>query len=110
MPRTKQPAAATEAKVEAKETTVPAAATEAKVEVLSLGEKLRRDMLDNDSDLRNQTNKENTRDFQLLSNTPASIISAMTGFSLQELDIRAKELNTTLKSGAAGDWSNKPSV
>ena len=45
MPRTKQPAAATEAKVEAKETTVPAAATEAKVEVLSLGEKLRRDML-----------------------------------------------------------------
>lgn len=70
---------------------------------LSLGEQLRKDMNDPKGDLRNQVGPENTRDFQLLSNTPLQIIAAMTGFSQEELFERAKEIGAVPKGSGAGD-------
>lgn len=70
----------------------------------TLAEKRREEMNDPKSNLRNQVSQDDVVDFQLLSNTPAQVIEAMTGISRQDLEQRAKELNTTLKGSLAGDF------
>jgi len=71
---------------------------------LPLGEQLRTQMNDVNSDLRNRTTKKHEVDFQLLNSTNAFTISAMTGQSLDDLAKRAEEIGVTLKGSAAGDF------
>jgi hypothetical protein len=85
-----------------KPATTEAKAPEPTVEVLSLREQKLKDMANPSSDLRNQEGVENIVDFQLLSNTPAEMIQAMTGWSIEQLADRAKQLETTLKGSLAG--------
>ena len=73
-----------------------------KGEIYKLAAEKRKDMGDTKSDLRNQVSKQDIIDFQLLSNTPAQVIIAMTGESLAELEKRAKELEVNLKGSLAG--------
>lgn len=74
-------------------------------EKLSLRRQKDLEMQDIKSDLRNQVDTQNLVDFQLLSNTPAQLIVAMTNWSLEQLGNRAKELDTTLKGHQAGTMS-----
>ena len=69
---------------------------------LSHAEKRRLQINDATSDLRNQVTPEDIADFQLLSNTPAQIITAMTGMPTSVLQERANALNVTLKGSLAG--------
>ena len=69
---------------------------------VSLAESRRAEMNDIKSDLRNQVSVQDVADFQLLSNTPAQLIVAMTNMSLEQLQARAELLGTTLKGNQAG--------
>lgn len=69
---------------------------------LPLRERLALDMQNTSSNLRNQVTVEDTVDFQLLSNTPAQIIVAMTGKTMEQLKERADEIGVTLKGSLAG--------
>lgn len=74
---------------------------------LSLREQKDLEMKDLTSPLRNQDTVENIVDHQLITNAPAQTIVAMTGWSIAQLDARAKQLGTTLKGSLAGDFSPK---
>lgn len=71
---------------------------------LNLRQQKNLEMADDTSPLRNQASVADIVDFQLMSNTPAQSIQAMTGWSLEKLGARAKELETTLKGSLAGDF------
>ncbi len=72
-------------------------------ETKSLREQKLEEFNDPTSKLRQQDGVENTMDFQLLSNTNAHTIAAMTGKTIEQLQARALELGTTLKGSAAFD-------
>lgn len=88
-------------------TPAPADKPQAESKQLSLKERLARDMHDPTSDLRNQATVQDIVDFQLLSSTPAEVIAAMSGYSLDQLGARAKEVGVTLKGSLAGDFRGK---
>lgn len=74
---------------------------------LSISAQKRLEMDNLTSDLRNQVTPDDIMDFQLLSNTPAQIIAAMTSKTMNQLEARAKELEVTLKGSLAGSLDDK---
>ena len=69
---------------------------------MTLRERLDADMKNESSNLRNQVSVSDIVDFQLLSNTPAQVVAAMTGKTIEELKNRADEIGVTLKGSLAG--------
>lgn len=72
---------------------------------LSYGEQRRLQMSDFTSALRNQATPEDAADFQLLSNTPADIVVAVSGLSFEQVAERAEKLGVTLKGSLAGSMN-----
>lgn len=70
---------------------------------MTLGQQRRAELNNPYSDLRNRVTVQDEVDFQILSNTNAYTIEAMTGIPLAKLIERAKELNVPLKESAAGN-------
>ncbi len=70
---------------------------------MSLGKQKRAELANPYSDLRNRLTQQDEVDFQILNNTNAYTIEAMTGVPLQKLIERAKELDAPLKDTAAGN-------
>lgn len=103
MPTNNKPAATSQPVVEEQK-------AEATALELSLAERKRQEMKSTSSDLRNQVTTQDVVDFQLLSNTPAQMIAAMTGWTIDQLAARAKELETTLKGSVAGSLSEKANL
>jgi len=71
---------------------------------MDLGQQKRAQLSDVNSSLVNQETNEDLIDFHILKSTPAFTIAAMTSKTVDELAIRAKELNATLKDVAAGNF------
>jgi hypothetical protein len=70
---------------------------------MTLGAQKRAELNNPYSNLRNRVTIQDEVDFQILSNTNAYTIEAMTGVPLPKLIERAKELNAPLKDTAAGN-------
>jgi hypothetical protein len=70
---------------------------------MSLGDRRRAELNNPYSDLRNRITQQDEVDYQILSNTNAYTIEAMTGVSLEKLKVRSAELGVPLKDSAAGN-------
>jgi hypothetical protein len=70
---------------------------------MTLGKQRRAELNNPYSNLRNRITLQDEVDFQILSNTNAYTIQAMTGVELPQLIERAKELDAPLKDTAAGN-------